>query len=177
MDKSKIKFDMNFCRRCGAKFVQNDGHIFTCEQGHIIYANASPTAGVVLLNNKQEMLVLVRSIEPGKGRYDVPGGFCNGIESPEESLVRELEEEVGFTRDDYGPLTYILSGNEGYDYHGEVLPNCCCMFWAKVTSDKQPVPADDASDAMWLPLKTIDLDRIYFPVVRAGIERMISRLP
>lgn len=36
-----------------------------------------------------------RSIDPWRGRWDIPGGFCDPEEHPIDTVVREVREEVG----------------------------------------------------------------------------------
>src|SRR5687768_1097546 len=92
---NSLRVEMNFCRRCGARLTRK-GPAYNCEQGHLIFCNAAPAVGVVLTNDKNEVLILERAIDPGKGMLDIPGGFCDGSESLEDATVRELQEEVGF---------------------------------------------------------------------------------
>lgn len=40
-------------------------------------------------------LLLRRNIDPWRGRWDIPGGFCEGAELPQDAVVRELHEEIG----------------------------------------------------------------------------------
>ena len=41
------------------------------------------------------VMLLRRAIDPWRGRWDIPGGFCDGAELPEHAVVRELWEEAG----------------------------------------------------------------------------------
>ena len=41
------------------------------------------------------VMLLRRSIDPWRGHWDIPGGFCDGAELPEDAVVRELREETG----------------------------------------------------------------------------------
>ena len=41
------------------------------------------------------ILVVKRNIEPGIGKWSLPGGFIEQGENPEEACLRELKEETG----------------------------------------------------------------------------------
>lgn len=72
--------EMNYCRRCGHTLTNVERHVYQCDNGHTLFANASPAVGVLFMNNEKEVLIATRSIDPGKGNLDMPGGFCDGAE-------------------------------------------------------------------------------------------------
>lgn len=164
---------MNFCRRCGAKLTrQVHAHHYVCENGHTIFGNASPAIGVIIMNDKREVLLLRRAIDPGKGKFDVPGGFCDGAETAEAAIIRELKEEVGLSPGDYETPRFVLSGIDTYDYGGETIPVLSLVYVAAMKTSKRPVAADDAASADWVPLHEVDTDEVYFPSIRAGIQHV-----
>lgn len=48
----------------------------------------------------QKVLLYERGIEPGLGLWDLPGGFVEHMEHPEDALRREIKEELGTDIDD-----------------------------------------------------------------------------
>jgi mutator protein MutT len=52
------------------------------------------TAGAVIFNNNNEVLLLKHRFRAGSG-WGIPGGFLEEGEHPEEALRREMREEVG----------------------------------------------------------------------------------
>jgi ADP-ribose pyrophosphatase YjhB (NUDIX family) len=165
-----ISEEMNFCRRCGAAFATPDHHVYTCANGHVIYLNASPAVGIVLYNDKGQVLILERAINPGIGRLDVPGGFCDGAERLETALARELEEEVGLTSDQYDTPEFLLSNIDPYEYGGETLPVMAAMFTAHIKGNPEIHAADDAATATFIDLAELDLGKVHFPTVREALE-------
>lgn len=168
--------EMNFCRRCGTALKHQDGSLHVCQNDHKIFANASPATAVILVNDEHEFLILERAMDPGKGRLDAPGGFCDGAESLEETIAREVKEEVNLDPADYTKPEFLLSRTNAYEFGGEVVPALDIIFVARMKTDKQPVAGDDAATAEWVPAAELDLDKVLFPSVREGFQRVIARL-
>lgn len=171
-----FSIEMNFCRRCGSALTQLDRWAFKCENGHMIFLLAAPCVGLILLNDKNEILLLERAIEPGKGSLDVPGGFCDGAERFEDTMIRETREEIGLEPSDYTTLQYVDSVTDHYEYGGETEPVLDVFFSARITSDKAPVAADDAARLEWMPLTQETIGKIYFAGVRAVLEKFAATL-
>ena len=78
---------------CGARIdLEVPGRCGDCGTAH--YRNARPTAGGLLVRG-DEVMLLRRAIEPWKGHWDIPGGFCDGAELPQDAIRREYREETG----------------------------------------------------------------------------------
>lgn len=58
------------------------------------YSNPKPAAGVIL-ERDGSILLLRRAVEPGAGAWDLPAGYLDPGESPEEAARRETLEEAG----------------------------------------------------------------------------------
>jgi ADP-ribose pyrophosphatase YjhB (NUDIX family) len=167
-----MNIEMNYCRRCGCKLTNISEHAYKCETGHLLFYNSAPAVCAILTNDKNEALVVVRAIDPGKGELDAPGGFCDGGEKLEDAVARELKEEIGLEPNDYSTPVYLLSGVDSYSYKGETLPVLSVVFTAKIDKDAKITAADDVASAKFVPIKDINLDDIYFDVVRAGYARL-----
>jgi len=89
-----------FCPRCGGTLETvlrpHDEHprqvCTAC--GRVHYRNAKPCAGVLTVRDRRLLLVR-RGIEPFLGYWDIPGGFLEEGERPEDGAVREVREETG----------------------------------------------------------------------------------
>ena len=51
--------------------------------------------GAVILNDVGEILLLLRKKEPEKGTWSIPGGKVEFFEELEETIMREVGEELG----------------------------------------------------------------------------------
>lgn len=85
-----------FCSTCGAKLTPGAlfqaQHCEMCGEWH--YHNSKPCAGALVFQNGR-VLLAKRGVEPFKGYWDVPGGFLEAGEHPEDGARRELLEETG----------------------------------------------------------------------------------
>jgi len=162
-------YEMNFCRRCGAKLTHVTGNVYKCDNGHTIFYNSSAALTVLLTNSNKEVLTLVRALDPGKGTLDLPGGFADLGESLEDALVREIEEETGLKPTDYTPLKYVMSDIDPYEYDLVVTVVLTVVFRAEMVTDAQPTPADDAAETRFMPLKDVVLSDVFFPTARASL--------
>lgn len=136
---------MNFCRRCGSNMTHEQKHVFRCSNGHILFANSSPTVGLFLIDKNSQLLMTIRGIEPHKGTLDLVGGFLDQSETLEQAVYRELQEETGLTSDDISQPEYLMSTVNGYTYAGEELPVIGTIFWARLVTDNTPTPQDDVA--------------------------------
>jgi 8-oxo-dGTP diphosphatase len=113
------------------------------------------TADVVLLrvcpedHTEYDVLLVERAIEPFKGQLALPGGHLNIDEKPEVGARRECNEETGI---DPMLLHFVCMLDEpGRDPRGRYI-SYLYTGWARKGDD--PVGADDASWAGWIPVKT-----------------------
>jgi len=118
------------------------------------------------------VLVAIRSREPGIGQFDVPGGFCDGAETFETSIARELEEEIGLSPSDYTAPEYLLSGLDRYEYGGEKIDVLSNIYYAKLIGNPTLDPQDDVAEAYFMPIHEVDPDKVYFKGVRDGLLKL-----
>lgn len=171
--------EMNFCRRCGAEFATSNQHVYTCKNGHTLYLNAAPTAGIIILSpDNSTILMTIRGVEPFKGMLDSVGGFVDGGgETVEQAAMREMKEETGLDPHQYEPLVYITSGTTPYPYGDEVISVLTMMFYTRLIGDAKPVPQDDVAAFREVPLHEVNLDDIGGTDVRAGVIGLQALFP
>lgn len=171
----KAEIEMNYCRRCGQSLTKTEKNIYKCPSGHTLYVTSAPTASVLFVNSRKEILIAIRKDDPGKGKYDMPGGFCDGLETFEDCLVRELKEELNLNPDDYENPEFLLSCNDTYDYQGEILPILCGVYTARLKPSANPQPADDVAGVKFLKYDEIDQSKVHFPSLIAGLKALHKR--
>jgi 8-oxo-dGTP diphosphatase len=136
-----------FCPRCGRRLPGTPPT--TCAGcGYALFVNARPTASVIIVR-EDRFLALMRSREPNAGRWDIPGGFCDGWEHPRQAAVREACEELGVTVA-LGDFIGMYLGS--YEYQGETVPVLDCFWLASIMDGELAVDPKEASGYAWLPL-------------------------
>lgn len=92
----------NFCAECGHRVDAVPP--YQCPNcSWRFWSNPKPCAGVVV-EHRDEILLIRRAIEPWFGEWDIPGGFVDAGEHPADGARRELLEEAGLDL----PLTALL---------------------------------------------------------------------
>ena len=162
-----------YCPICGSKhFEINNIKSKKCQDcGFTYYLNPSSATVALILNEKDELLVVRRKNDPGKGLLDLPGGFVDMDETAEEGMAREVREETGLeaTETVYQfcyPNTYLYSN---------FLVHTLDMFFAVRVKDISHIEAmDDAEAYYWIPLSSIRLQDFAFDSIRKGLSRFLQ---
>jgi len=129
--------------------------------GRVLAVADRVTADMVVLaarRGHRYVLLIERGKEPYRGSWALPGGHLEAGEPARVAAVRELVEETG-VRVVSSPRLVGVYGRRGRDPRGRyvsvaytiTLPALAAV-WA----------GDDASVAQWLPLRTLDRDRLAF---------------
>ncbi len=138
----------------------------------MIFANPVPSAGLFLVNENDELLIAIRDIDPGKGRYNVPGGFLDVGETIEQGLAREVREELGLPAESYTPPQFLCSGTDEYEFDNEARIVLGSLFWARLDSQYTPSAQEETAAILFVPLQDVDPDSFFFPDVQAGTRKL-----
>ena len=103
VDSERFK-GVNFCLNCGNSLeIKHDKEGKERPQctkcGWIYYKNAVPAVAVVVLNEKNEILLVKRKFPPQQDFWALPSGYMEIWQTPEETAVCELQEETGLIGD------------------------------------------------------------------------------
>lgn len=172
----EITIAMNFCRRCGTPLAHQGDRHYRCEQGHDIYMESTSSAGIILLNDKDEVLLLQRNIEPFKGTYSIPGGICNLVEGPLHAAIREVEEETGITAGQYTTPQFVQAEVEPYPFGDEVLASLPTVFMARLKGDVVPRLDHESMSAQFISIRDLDLATIRFSGIREALRKVRENL-
>lgn len=138
----------DYCPYCGARLaarVPAGEHAAqpTCPRcGFVAYKNAKPCAGAVVVRDGRALLVK-RAREPFLGWWDVPGGYLEYGEHPEDAARRELKEETGLDIRIVRLLGVYVSR------YGPTEQRTLDLIYLAEVAGGEERPADDASEIRW----------------------------
>lgn len=145
-----------FCPKCGSdlahRFIeQEQTERLVCDNcDFIFYINPTPAVAVILMNDRQVVLVK-RKYEPRKGMWSLPAGFMEFGETTQQTAVREVKEETNLNI----KVKELFGVFPGFDdprvhvvliaYRGEII-------------NGQIKPGDDASEVRFFSLNELPGD-------------------
>lgn len=151
-----------YCPVCGSLLVykqRDKQNIPVCQSdscGFIFWQNSKPCASVLIPNDQGQVLMTVRARDPDKNKLDLPGGFLNTGEHPNDGARREVKEELGVEIEITDYLGFVI---DRYGQDGEYTLNIGLV--AKIISGI-PRAADDVAAIEWIDPKTVTPDRLAF---------------
>jgi NAD+ diphosphatase len=130
-----------FCSRCGERTViAAAGHIRRCQAcGAEHYPRTDP-AVIMAVTDDDDRILLGRQVHWPEGRFSTLAGFVEPGESIEQSVRREVHEEVGIT---VGQVEYVAS--QPWPFPSSLMLG----FMARATSTTVDVDGDEIHEARW----------------------------
>jgi len=149
-----------FCPKCGYKLKQKAQNLHICVQcGFNFYQNPLPAAGVILVNQKKQILLIKRAQAPKKNFWQIPGGFMDLNETAEQCACREAEEELGIK---IRNLKYLSSHPNRYLYQGTNYQMIDIYFISRINENFRIKPNHELLKYGWFYLRKIDYKKIAF---------------
>jgi len=132
-----------YCLYCGTSFiekmVEKRVRLFCTNCKEPYYENPVPASCLVVIDNRERVILVKRNVEPQIGLWCLPGGFMELGETPEDVALRELKEETGLT----GRIDRLLGVTSSYSsqYYSVLLIGYLVKSFTGILS-----AGDDASD-------------------------------
>lgn len=133
-----------YCSSCGSRTetrLVGKQRLSACVQCERIFFRNPKVVVTALIERDGRVLLVLRDIEPGRGRWGLPGGFVDWNEHPEEAMVRECLEEIGTRVEalELLPVQHVKLEDEGI----VILP-----YRARLVSG-EPVAGDEVQEVGW----------------------------
>jgi len=157
-----------YCPLCGSSLTaalvggRTRGRCVDC--GFVLFLNPASAALGVVRNQRSEVLLVRRAIEPYRGFWSLPAGYQEIDETPEEAVRREVYEEGGIDCEVEGLLDLLFVPDDPRK------PGNVAVFLCRAL-DGEPRPGDEETEARFFPLAGLP-DNIGFD----NGERILSQL-
>jgi NAD+ diphosphatase len=164
---------LTFCPACGAPGLAHDPKKAQCPSCQLeLYFNPGTAVCALILNHRNELLVVIRAHEPKQGMWDLPGGFVDPGETAEDAIRREVQEELNVAIEN---ITYLCSAaNNHYTYKGITYQTTDLAFAGTVKEPDGIEARDDIQDYKWVALEDIDLAKFGFDSIRQIVKRYMT---
>jgi NADH pyrophosphatase NudC (nudix superfamily) len=163
-----------YCPKCGTEkieFINN--RYFKCSNCEFVYFHNVATATAAIIVHNNEILMTVRAKNPKKGKLDLPGGFVNPNESLEQSLSREINEELGLKLTNW---LYFCGLPNTYTFKDITYYTQDCVFINRLASKPAiTIEQSEITDYLWLDMDLLDPSRMAFNSLRTAVEHFIQQ--
>lgn len=142
-----------FCGRCGQKTKHSDTEraIICPECGHIYYPRISPV--VIIAIRDKDSLLLTRYNRAGYRRHALVAGFVEIGETLEDSVRREVMEEVGLHVKN---IRYIES--QPWPFSSSLIAGFCADVDGDPSIRLNTDGGDELSEAVWMHRDDIEIE-------------------
>ncbi len=166
-----MKYRFRFCPHCSHKITQSYNRLIDCTYCGFHYYFAPALAnGVFIKNEKGEILLAKRKNDPKKGYWDTPGGFIEFKETFDESVRREIKEELGITLPSF---QYFGSYYDRYLHKNINYYSLIAVFTAE-TAEKQCIARDDVIEVRFFSKDTLPWKKLAFSWLRKALKDYLS---
>jgi ADP-ribose pyrophosphatase YjhB (NUDIX family) len=156
-----------FCPKCAAELEHEPDHLRCPNCGERYWGNSVPGAQAVIVRDGSVLLGR-RANDPGRGRWDLPGGFLQEGEEAEDALRREVREETGLELDH---LAFLGTWNESY-WDRTVL----CLTWTATPAGGDEQAGDDLAELRWFGAdERPHNDELAFPTFEEILSLVLAR--
>jgi ADP-ribose pyrophosphatase YjhB (NUDIX family) len=163
-----LKNPFKYCPSC-----QSENHSFDrikkfiCNNCGFEYYHNTASAVAAFLEYNGKVVVIERNRNPGKGMLDLPGGFSDPMESGEESLRREIKEELGI---EPNGLTYLCSAPNKYQYKNNEYYTTDFFYTGKINTNNFTLEYEEIRSIKLIEPKDLDPDKFSFQSMKMAIS-------
>jgi len=168
--------NLKFCPKCGRETLEwNNIAKFSCSQCDFVLFHNTAAAVAVIIKHQDELFFTIRNQEPGKGQWDLPGGFTDPKESAEQTCSRELNEELGLT---ISPEQFRYLGSRPNIYpYKNIDYNTLDMFFLYEVVEKFDIQLEESeiAETVWIKASELETDKIAFESQKAFLKSYLKK--
>ncbi|MCA9138525.1 MAG: NUDIX domain-containing protein [Planctomycetales bacterium] len=158
-----------YCPRCGTKHEDPGKVPFRCAACQMtLFFGPVAAVGGLIVNPSNQLLLVRRARDPGKGQWGLPGGFVDRGETVKQALKREVYEETKLRLE---TLDLFLTYPNHYNYHG-VVSHVIDLFYIcrPVDPDCIKLEPTELDAFVWTEPDQTHLENMAFASNRHAIE-------
>jgi 8-oxo-dGTP diphosphatase len=160
---------IRFCPACAAA-LSSAPPVSCASCGYALFVNPRPT-GLTIIMDGVRVLVVQRAHEPRSGEWALPGGFCDGWETPSAAAVRETREELGV---DVALTDFVGMYLGSYEYQSEILPVLDCFWVARIVAGEIHPNARELRGYEWVEIG--DTPPMAFETMQTALDEVARNL-
>lgn len=163
-----------YCPKCSSsKFGVSGERLLSCpECGFQYFINSVAAVAALVTDEKGNLLLTTRGVEPHYGKLDLPGGFIDPGETAEEAVARELYEELGM---EVKSVNYVGSSTNEYVYAGLSVFTLDLAFRVIPESVEGLKAMDDILDFRFYNFNEIDFSQIPAPSIHEFVNQFFKK--
>ena len=141
---------------------------------------SQPIVGVgAVIVQDGSLLIVKRGVEPGKGKWSIPGGAVDLGEEVREAVMREAKEECGLDIEIIDDRPMDAVDGITVDKEGRLKYHYILLQFLAHPKGGILKPSSDVLDAKWVPLEEVekyDLTRTFRAFFQKHQSELKSRL-
>lgn len=163
-----------FCPRCATEGprIEHDRQLRCDACGLRFFFNTAAAAAAFIFAG-EELILCVRAHDPGRGLWDVPGGFIEFDETIEEGLRREIREELNIEVSD---LRYLTSSPNDYLFADIPYKTADLFFVGLAQNPAELKAADDVEAIVRIDPLEVDASLFAFESCRRAFAVLLQSL-
>lgn len=174
MDTHPLKV-LKYCPKCGSnEFNPSGERSLKCGAcGFHYFVNSAAAVAALITDEASRLMLVTRGVEPDYGKLDLPGGFIDPMETAEEAVKRELEEELGLK---VTGLNYLFSAPNEYVFSAFKVFTLDMAFLVSVESTANLIAMDDILAYRFYSEEELDYSEIPAPSINSFVRRYFESL-
>ncbi len=160
---------LKFCPKCGSDtFSRSSEKSLKCNHcGFHFFINSAAAVAALISDERGKLMLVTRGVEPDYGKLDLPGGFVDPMETAEQALKRELEEELGLQ---VISMEYLASAPNEYIFSDYTVFTLDMAFKVTVKSIENLKAMDDILAYRFYYEEEIDYGQIPAPSIKSFVK-------